>query len=67
MLKYFLLGIGFMLIIEGLLYFIFTSQMKAMMKVIEDLEVEKIKIIATILSIFGACLIYFTFKFYDIS
>ena len=43
MLKYFLLGIGFMLLFEGLLYFFFTQKMKEMMKVIENLEVEKIK------------------------
>jgi len=62
MIKYILLGIGFMLLIEGLLYFFFTQQMKDMMKVIEDIEVEKIKNIASILSILGVCLIYFTIK-----
>ena len=65
MLKYLLLGIGFMFLIEGLLYFIFTQQMKDMMKLIENLESEKIKSIATIISIIGACLIYFTIKNYN--
>ena len=41
MLKYFLIGIGFMFLIEGLLYFFFTQQMKDMMKTIENLEIEK--------------------------
>jgi len=64
MLQYILVGIGFMLLIEGLLYFFFTQQMKEMMKTIEDMQVEKIKTIATIVCIIGACLIYFTIKFY---
>ena len=64
MLQYILVGIGFMLLIEGLLYFFFTQQMKEMMKTIEDMQVEKIKTIATIACVIGACLIYFTIKFY---
>mgnify|MGYP001335678058 FL=1 len=64
MLKYVLLGIGFMLLIEGLLYFFFSQQMKEMMKVIENMELERIKTIAIIVSIIGLCLIYFTIKFY---
>ena len=64
MLKYILVGIGFMLLIEGLLYFLFSQQMKDMMKTIENMEVEKIKSIAIIASIIGASLIYFTIKYY---
>ena len=64
MLKYILFGIGFMLLIEGLLYFFFSQQMKDMMKTIENMEVEKIKSIAIIASIIGASLIYFTIKYY---
>ena len=67
MLKYILVGIGFVLLIEGILYFFFTKQMKNMMKAIEDLEVEKIKTIASIISIIGASLIYFTIRSYNIS
>ena len=67
MLKYILIGIGFMLLIEGILYFFFTQQMKGMMKVVEDLEVEKIKTIASIISIIGASLIYFTIRSYDMN
>ena len=64
MLKYFLIGIGFMLLIEGLVYFLFPQQMKEMMKTIENMEIEKIKTIATIACIIGACLIYFTIRSY---
>ena len=66
MLKYVLIGLGFLLFIEGILYFFFTQQMKNMMKIIEDLEVEKIKTIAGIISIIGASLIYFTIRSYNI-
>ena len=64
MLKYILFGIGFMLLIEGLMYFFFPQQMKDMMKTIENMEVEKIKNIAIIASVIGAGLIYFMIKFY---
>ena len=64
MLKYVLIGIGFMLLFEGLLYFFFPQQMKNMMKTIENIGIEKIKTIATIACIIGACLIYFTIKSY---
>ena len=67
MLKYILIGIGFVLFIEGVLYFFFTQQMKDMMKIIENLEVEKIKTIAGIISIIGASLIYFTIRSYNIN
>ena len=66
MLKYFLLGIGFMLLIEGLVYFFFTQQIIKMMKIIENIGIDKIKFVATIISIIGACLIYFTIKSYAI-
>ena len=67
MLKYILIGMGFVLFIEGILYFFFTQKMKDMMKVIADLEVQKIKTIASIISIIGASLIYLTIRGYDIS
>ncbi len=67
MLKYILIGIGFVFLVEGILYFFFTQQMKNMMKIIEDLEVEKIKTIAGIVSIIGASLIYFTIRSYNIN
>ena len=55
-----------MLLIEGLLYFFFFQQMKNMMKTIEEMEVETIKTISTLACIIGACLIYFTIKYYEI-
>ena len=64
MLKYILIGIGFMLLIEGIFYFFFPQQMKNMMKIIENMKVEKIKTTASIACVIGFCLIYFTIKYY---
>jgi len=64
MLKFILFGIGFMLLFEGLLYFFFTKKMKAMIKLIDEFDKDKIKSFATIICVLGACLIYFTFKIY---
>jgi len=64
MLQYILIGIGFMLLIEGCMYYFFPQQMKNMMKAIQNIEIEKIKTIAISSVIIGACLIYFTIKFY---
>ncbi len=66
MFKYILLGIGFMLLIEGLLYFFFTKSMKNMMIKIQSINSDKIKIVSTISCIIGVCLIFYTFNFYNI-
>ena len=42
MLKYIFIGLGFMFLIEGLMYFFFTNQMKNMMKSIENLNKSKV-------------------------
>jgi len=67
MLKFILLGIGFIFLFEGLVYFFFTNQMKEMMKLIEEIDKDKIKSLAILISIIGASLIYFTIKFYQLS
>ena len=64
MLKFILLGIGFMILFEGLFYFFFTKKMKTMIKLINELDQEKIKSLAIIMCVLGTCLIYFTFKIY---
>ena len=67
MLKYILLGMGFALLFEGLIYFLFAKQVKNMLQVIRSYESEKIRSLSSILIIIGLCLIYFTFKFYELS
>ena len=66
MLKLFLFGIGFVLLFEGLVYFIFARKIRDIFKIIDSLESEKIRNFSSILIILGLCLIYFTLKNYKI-
>ena len=66
MLKFILLGMGFALLIEGLIYFLFAKQVRNMFEAIRSYEPEKIRSFSIIIIIIGLCLIYFTFKFYEL-
>ena len=67
MLKFILLGMGFALLIEGLIYFLFAKQVRNMFEAKRTDEPEKIRSFSIIIIIIGLCLIYFTFKFYELS
>ena len=67
MFKFILLGMGFVLLIEGLVYFLFAKQVRNFFEVISSYNPEKIRSFSSILIIIGLCLIYFTFKFYELS
>ena len=64
MLKLFLLGIGLLLFFEGILYFFLARNLNSILEQISKVEPQKIKTISLIMTIIGACLIYFTFRFY---
>ncbi len=64
MLKLLIFGIGFVLVFEGLIYFLFSKNIKNMYEIISKMESEKIRSFSSILIIIGLCLIYFTFKIY---
>ena len=64
--KLILLGFGFVLLFEGLVYFLFANKMKIMFELIQSYQPEKIRTFSSVLIILGLCLIYFTFKFYNI-
>ena len=66
MLKYLLFGIGFLLLAEGLIYFLFANNLKDFYMILSSLKKENIRSLASILIILGLCLIYFTLKFYKI-
>jgi uncharacterized protein YjeT (DUF2065 family) len=66
MFKFILLGMGFVLLIEGLVYFLFAKQVRNFFEVISSYNPEKIRSFSSILIIIGLCLIYFTFKFYEL-
>ncbi|MFL2544195.1 MAG: DUF2065 family protein [Alphaproteobacteria bacterium] len=64
MLKLLLLGIGLLLFFEGLLYFFLASNLKSLFEQLSKVDPQKIKTISLLMLILGACLIYFTFRFY---
>ncbi len=64
MLKLILLGIGLLLLFEGILYFFLASNLNSLLDQLRMVDPQKIKTISLIMTIMGACLIYFTFRFY---
>ena len=64
MLKLLILGIGLLLFFEGLLYFFLAGNLKSLFEQLSKVDPQKIKTISLLMLILGACLIYFTFRFY---
>ena len=64
MLKLLLLGIGLLLFFEGILYFFLASNINSLLDQLSKVDPQKIKTISLLMTIIGACLIYFTFRFY---
>ena len=64
MLKLLILGIGLLLFFEGLMYFILAGNLKMLLEQLGKVDPQKIKTISLIMTVIGACLIYFTFRFY---
>ena len=64
MLKLLILGIGLLLLFEGLLYFFLAGNLKMLLEQLGKVDPQKIKTISLLMLIIGACLIYFTFRTY---
>jgi len=64
MFKLFLLGVGLLLLFEGILYFFLADNLNTLLDQLRKVDPQKIKTISLIMTIIGACLIYFTFSFY---
>ena len=64
MLKLLLLGIGLLLLFEGILYYFLAANLNSILSQLSKVDPQKIKTISLIMTIIGACLIYFTFRFY---
>ena len=64
MIKLVLLGIGLLLFFEGLLYYFLSGNLKKILDQLATVDPQKIKTISLFMIIIGACLIYFTFRFY---
>jgi len=64
MFKLFLLGFGLLLLFEGILYFFLAGNLKTLLDQLRKVDPQKIKTISLLMTIIGACLIYFTLRFY---
>ena len=64
MLKLLLLGIGLLFFFEGILYFFLARNLISLLDQLRKVDPQKIKTISLVMIIIGACLIYFTFRFY---
>ncbi len=64
MFKLFLLGVGLLLLFEGILYFFLAGNLNTLLDQLRKVDPQKIKTISLIMILIGACLIYFTFRFY---
>lgn len=62
MLKFLFFGIGFVLVFEGFVYFLFSKNIKKMFEAISQINHEKIRNFSLILIISGLCIIYITLK-----
>ena len=58
------MGVGLLLLFEGVLYFFLAGNLNTLLDQIRKVEPQKIKTISLIMTTMGACLIYFTLRFY---
>ena len=64
MIKLLLLSIGMLLVIEGILYFFLSRNLKSLLDQLSKVDPQKIKTISLIIIVIGSCLIYITLRFY---
>ena len=64
MLKLILLGIGMVLVFEGLLYYFLANRINSFIEQIKKFHPQSIKTFSIIMVALGTCLIYFTFRLY---
>ena len=57
--KEFVIAIGLLLFIEGILYALFPSKMKNMLKIIEKLPISQLRIIGFLFALIGFVIIWY--------
>ena len=65
MFEIFLISIGLVLIIEGILYFFLANNLKKYLDMFSLINPQTVKNVSLFFALLGLCLIYFTFKYYD--
>jgi uncharacterized protein YjeT (DUF2065 family) len=65
MVKFTLLGLGFILIFKGLVYFLFVNKLQVIFEILNS-NSERLRFFSNLLIVSGSCLIYFTIKIYNI-
>ena len=65
MLEIIIISIGLVLVIEGIMYFLFADKLYYLLSILKNNDPKKIKQISLIVASIGLCLIYFTFRLYD--
>jgi len=64
MFKIILLSIGLMLVFEGLIYFLFSSNIYKYLEQLKNINPKTLRTISSFILGAGLCLIYFTLRFY---
>ena len=65
MVKFTLLGLGFILIFKGLVYFLFVNKLQVIFEILNT-NSERLRFFSNLLIVSSSCLIYFTIKIYNI-
>ena len=58
--KELIIAIGLLLFIEGLLYALFPSKMKNMLKIVEKLPISQLRISGLLFAIIGFAIVWYT-------
>ena len=58
--KELIIAIGLLLFIEGMLYALFPSKMKNMLKIVEKMQVSQLRITGLIFSLIGFIIIWYS-------
>ena len=65
MFEIFIISIGLVLIIEGILYFLLANRLSLILNKLNKFDPQKIKNISLFMVLLGLCLIYYIINYYD--
>ena len=65
MLEVIIISIGFVLVVEGAIYFLFADKLDYLISLLRSVDTKKIKKVSLMIIFIGFCLIYFTFRNYN--